>query len=112
MVLPKLSVFRLKFNRQSTTETINSDITLLEIMAANAIQTIKTKVNEVLAKYPVIDGPLTKVAEKINIEKTYVVLGIVISVPVILMSLLSGGSLLMLVLNNLLLKLFSWMYSY
>lgn len=64
-------------------------------MASNAIETVKEKVNGVLGKYPVIDEPLTKVANNLKIDKAFIVIGIAVSVPILLYSLLSGGTLIM-----------------
>ena len=64
-------------------------------MASNAIEIVKEKVNGVLAKYPVIDEPLTKVATNLKVEKAFLVIGAIIAVPVLLFSLLSGGTLIM-----------------
>jgi hypothetical protein len=62
---------------------------------AATIDMIKEKINGVLAKYPVIDEPLAKVATNLKTEKAYIVIGILLAVPVIIFSLVSGGSLLM-----------------
>ena len=64
-------------------------------MASNVIEVVKEKVNGVLAKYPVIDEPLTKLATNLKTEKAFIVIGIVLAVPILLFSFLSGGSLLM-----------------
>ena len=64
-------------------------------MASNAIDKVKEKVNSVLAKYPVIDEPLSKVAGNLKIDKAFIVIGIVIAVPLIIYSVYTGGSLVM-----------------
>lgn len=64
-------------------------------MAANALDKVKEKVNGVLAKYPVIDEPLGKIAGNLKVDKAFIVIGIALAVPVLIYSVMSGGSLIM-----------------
>lgn len=64
-------------------------------MANNALETVKEKVNGVLAKYPVIDEPLSKVAGNLKIDKAFIVLGIAVAIPILIYSLMNGGTLVM-----------------
>ncbi len=49
----------------------------------NALEVVKEKINGVLAKYPVIDEPLTKLSEKVKVEKPFIALAIA-AVPLLL----------------------------
>ena len=53
------------------------------------LHTVTKKVDEVLAKYPQIDSPVSTLADKVKVPKAYVALGLLL-VPFLL--LLSFGS--------------------
>lgn len=57
------------------------------------IDTVKEKVNGILAKYPAIDKPLTEAADKLKVDKAFLLLGAVAALPIIIFSFLSGGTL-------------------
>lgn len=64
-------------------------------MANKTIDTVKEKVNGVLSKYPVIDEPLSKVADNLKIDKAFIVIAIAVTVPVLIYSLYTGGTFVM-----------------
>mmetsp|Transcript_33644 Transcript_33644/g.24667 ORF Transcript_33644/g.24667 Transcript_33644/m.24667 type:complete len:165 (+) Transcript_33644:115-609(+) len=47
-------------------------------MSADALQSIKVKVDELLAKVPIVDEKVGKVAQAIKTEKAYVAIGFVV----------------------------------
>lgn len=61
-------------------------------MANKTLDTVKEKVNGVLSKYPVIDEPLSKVADNLKIDKAFIVIAIAVTVPVLIYSLYTGGT--------------------
>lgn len=50
---------------------------------ANAVDVVKEKVQALLAKHPKIDEPITKLSEKVGVDKAFVALGIAL-VPIII----------------------------
>lgn len=64
-------------------------------MANKTLDTVKEKVNGVLSKYPVIDEPLSKVADNLKIDKAFIVIAIAVTVPVLIYSLYTGGTFVM-----------------
>jgi len=54
------------------------------------LDTIKDQVNTFISKYPVIDNPLTTLAEKTKLEKPYIVI-IAALLPILLFFLLGAG---------------------
>eukprot|EP01031_Cornospumella_fuschlensis_P032873 gene32873-39752_t len=59
-------------------------------MAMEVVENVKGKINEFLAKYPQIDGPVSQVSDKIKVEKPFVVIGI-LAVPMILLLIWGNG---------------------
>jgi hypothetical protein len=59
------------------------------------LEKVKEKVHSVLAKYPAIDEPLSKMATNIKIDKAFIVIAAVLALPLVIYSLYSGGSLIM-----------------
>jgi hypothetical protein len=62
---------------------------------SNMVEVVKEKVNGILAKYPVIDQPLVKMASKVGVDKAFVAIGICVLVPLSLSFFLSFGTLFM-----------------
>lgn len=54
------------------------------------LTTVKAKVNEFLARYPAIDGPVSQLSQKVGVEKPFIAIGIVLVPFVLLLSLGSG----------------------
>lgn len=63
----------------------------------NALEVVKEKINGVLVKYPVVDEPLTKLSEKVKVDKAFIVLAIA-TVPLLLCLALGNAHVLMYVL--------------
>ncbi len=63
-------------------------------MSANGLEVVKDKVKGVLAKYPVIDEPLTKLAEKAKVDKVFIAFGIAL-VPILLFCYLGSAHFIM-----------------
>jgi len=61
-----------------------------QIDANYILTTVKAKVNEVLANYPAIDGPVGQLSEKVGVEKPFVALGIVL-IPFLLLLFFGSG---------------------
>ena len=59
-------------------------------MASEFVETAKGKINEFLASHPQIDTPVTTVADKLKVEKTYVVAGVV-ALPFVLLLIWGSG---------------------
>jgi hypothetical protein len=59
-------------------------------MSADAVQAIKVKVDEYLAKVPVVNEQVEKIAHKLKVEKAYVAVSIV-AVVFLLIVLIGGG---------------------
>ncbi len=59
-------------------------------MSADAVQSIKIKVDEYLAKVPVVDHQVQKIADKIKVEKAYVAVSFV-AIIFLLIVLIGGG---------------------
>lgn len=60
----------------------------------NALEVVKEKINGVLVKYPVVDEPLTKLSEKVKVDKAFIVLAIA-AVPLLLCLALGNAHVLM-----------------
>lgn len=64
-------------------------------MAAAHLDTVKTKVNEVLEKYPVVDEPLQKLSLKAGgVDKAFLALGIIL-IPIFAIFAMGTGDFLM-----------------
>ncbi|RYY87457.1 hypothetical protein EON63_03960 [archaeon] len=59
-------------------------------MAMEVVENVKGKINEFLARYPQIDGPITQVSDKVKVEKAFVVMGL-LAVPLVLLMLWGNG---------------------
>lgn len=62
--------------------------------SGNAMDVVKTKVNELLASFPLADEQAKKLSEKIGVEKAFVALG-VIAIPFIIMLSMGSGNFLL-----------------
>lgn len=67
-------------------------------MSGDAIHSIKVKVDEFLAKVPVVDEQVKKIADKLKIEKAYVAVSAV-AVIFLLIVLIGGGEIVLYVKN-------------
>mmetsp|Transcript_5297 Transcript_5297/g.5443 ORF Transcript_5297/g.5443 Transcript_5297/m.5443 type:complete len:162 (+) Transcript_5297:101-586(+) len=60
-------------------------------MSSFDIKKIQEKVDAFVKKYPVIDGPLTQVAEQVKVEKSFIAMGIG-ALLVVLLFFIAGGA--------------------
>ena len=58
--------------------------------AADTLKVIKGKIDEILAKFPVVDEPLKKLSAKVKVEKAYLTLGLLL-IPLLSILLLGSG---------------------
>jgi hypothetical protein len=62
---------------------------------AEHIETVKTKVNELLAKYPIVDEPLRKLSAKAGgVDKAFLAIGS-LCVPLVIIFAMGTGNFLM-----------------
>ncbi len=54
------------------------------------LKIVTTKVDEVLGKFPQIDAPISTLAKKVNVDKAYVALGLLV-VPFLLLLAMGSG---------------------
>lgn len=59
-------------------------------MSSNAIDVIKEKIDSVLAKYPVVNDPLTELSSKVKVEKAFLAVGIA-AVPILILLFCGAG---------------------
>jgi uncharacterized membrane protein YjjP (DUF1212 family) len=60
-------------------------------MSASAVDSVKAKINEFLAKVPVVDEQVGKIAEKAKIDKAFIVIGAAV-LCFLLVVLIGGGN--------------------
>ena len=61
---------------------------------ASPVDQVKQKVNEMLAKYPVVDEPLNKLSAKIGVEKAFIAIGALI-IPLLIVFTIGTGEFIM-----------------